>query len=131
MVLRICDTGTTLAPLRKLYRNHIESFDPKFWSIRPLNPLALSVPTELRIVFHVSKVNGEYRATMDSPDQNASNIPVTTIHFNYPDVKIEIASIGAVYEGTLSDKSIKGKWNQSGRSFELVLSKNEEMTSGK
>ena len=87
--------------------------------------------TELRIVFHVSKVKGEYKATMDSPDQKASDIPVTGINFNYPNVKIEIAAIGAMYEGALSGKIIKGKWNQAGQSFELVLSNSEEIPNGK
>ena len=87
--------------------------------------------TELRVVFHVSKVNGEYSATMDSPDQNASGIPVTVVGFSYPQVKIEIAAISALYEGTMSDKNINGKWNQAGRSFELVLTKDKEMTNGK
>lgn len=76
---------------------------------------------QIRIVFHVEKVNNQYEATMDSPDQNANGTQVTATSFNYPNVKFEISSIGAVYEGTLSDKDITGKWVQSGTALFLVL----------
>ena len=51
---------------------------------------------------------------------------VTTTAFSYPNVKFEIAGIGAVYEGTMSDKGITGKWVQSGTALFLVLVKSEE-----
>ena len=37
-------------PLRKLNRNHSELRVPKFWSMRPVNALALFVPTEFKMV---------------------------------------------------------------------------------
>jgi uncharacterized protein len=82
--------------------------------------------TQLRIVFHVNKTNNQYEATLDSPDQNVSGIKVTTTNFSYPSVKFEISGIKAVYEGTMSDKSITGKWMQSGQTFLLILSKTED-----
>jgi hypothetical protein len=82
--------------------------------------------TQLRIVFHIDKTGDRYHATLDSPDQNASGVKVTTTIFTYPDVKFEISSIGAVYEGTMSDKGITGKWVQSGTSLFLALLKNED-----
>lgn len=82
--------------------------------------------TQLRIVFRVDKTSDQYDATLDSPDQNASGVKVTTTNFSYPDVKFEISSIGAVYEGTMSDKGITGKWVQSGTSLFLALLKNED-----
>lgn len=82
--------------------------------------------TQLRIVFRIDKTSDQYHATLDSPDQNASRVKVTTTYFSYPDVKFEISSIGAVYEGTMSDKGITGKWVQSGTSLFLALLKNED-----
>jgi len=64
---------------------------------------------------------------MDSPDQNVSGIPVTTVNFNYPDIKFEISNLGVIYEGTLSDNRITGKWKQSGQTFSLALSKTEAL----
>src|SRR5678809_1284466 len=69
---------------------------------------------QLRIIFHVKKINSQYEVTLDSPDQNATGIKVTATEFRYPKVKFEISGLDAVYEGTLSDKSIVGKWLQSG-----------------
>ena len=82
--------------------------------------------TQLRIVFRIDKTNNQYTATMDSPDQNTSGTKVTVTNFNYPNVKLEIPSIGAVYEGTLADKDITGKWVQSGTALFLVLVKNAD-----
>ena len=81
---------------------------------------------QLRIVFHVNKTNSQYEATMDSPDQNASSTKVTNTNFSYPNVKFEISEIGAVYEGTMSDAGITGKWVQSGTALFLVLLKVED-----
>lgn len=83
---------------------------------------------ELRLVLHVWKVNDEYKATMDSPDQQVTGIIVKAVGFSYPQVKFEIATIRALYEGNLSGKEISGKWNQAGRSFDLTLKKSEEKT---
>ena len=78
---------------------------------------------QLRIVFHVNKTNNQYEATLDSPDQNVSGIKVTATNFSYPTVKFEISSLQTIYEGTMSDKSITGKWVQSGTALFLVLLK--------
>ena len=87
--------------------------------------------TQFRIVFHVTKADNHYKATMDSPDQYVSGLPVITTSFSYPDVKFEIPTIGLVYEGTLSDDSITGKWMQAGQSFPLVLEKTENQSEEK
>ena len=78
---------------------------------------------EFRIVFHIVKTDNQYTATMDSLDQNTSGIPVSVVNFDPPNVKLEITGIGMVYEGTLSDNKITGKWMQAGQSFPLVLIK--------
>jgi len=87
---------------------------------------ALSVQgSQFRIVFHISKSETQYKATMDSPDQGANDIPVTVTNFSYPEVKFEIPTIGMIYEGTLSGNQITGKWMQAQQSFPLVLVKFE------
>eukprot|EP01035_Chromulina_nebulosa_P050250 gene50250-68313_t len=37
---------------------------------------------QLRLVFHISKTDSGFSATMDSPDQGAKGIPVTSVGFN-------------------------------------------------
>lgn len=76
---------------------------------------------QIRIVFDVSKVNDQYEVTMDSPDQNANGIKVTAVKFDYPNVKFEVESIGAVYEGVMTNENVTGKWVQSGTALFLVL----------
>jgi hypothetical protein len=84
---------------------------------------------QLRLVFHVIKTDDGYKTTMDSPDQNVSGIPVTTTSFNNPNVKFEISNLGVVYEGTLTDKGITGKWMQSGQTLPFDLSRTGEAKS--
>ena len=81
--------------------------------------------TQLRLVFHVTKTGNKFKATMDSPDQNAAGIPIDSVHFNRPNLKFEITGIKAVFEGVLSGKQINGNWMQSGQTLPLVLSKKE------
>ena len=83
--------------------------------------------TELNLAFHVAKPDDVYKSTMDSPDQNVKDIIVTTTTFNSPNVRFEISSIGAVYEGVMSNDqaTITGKWMQSGATLPLILEKNK------
>lgn len=85
---------------------------------------------QLRIVFHVTQKNNRYETTLDSPDQNVSDINVTTTKVDYPNVRFEIASLGIVYEGTLTDQVLTGKWVQAGNAWFLALSKSKD-ASGK
>ena len=78
---------------------------------------------DLRVVFHVTKTDTVYKATMDSPDQQAKDIAVTLVVFKHPEVRFEIASIGGVYEGRMADGRIEGKWMQSGVTLPLELVK--------
>jgi hypothetical protein len=77
--------------------------------------------SQLRLVFHITRTNDGYESTVDSPDQNVSGIHVTRTNFNYPKVKFEISTIGALFEGEITANEITGKWMQSGRSLLLVL----------
>lgn len=78
----------------------------------------------LRLVFNVSENAGGYSSTLDSPDQGAKGIPVTSTTFDNSTLRISIASAGIQYEGTLgADSIITGTFKQAGQSFPLTLSK--------
>ena len=79
--------------------------------------------TTLKVILHVSMVDGKYTTTLDSPDQNANGIMVTTTTYEQPVVTFEIPSVGAIYKGEISGKRITGKWLQSGTAFFLELVK--------
>lgn len=71
---------------------------------------------ELRVVLHISPDGNAYKATLDSPDQGAKGIPVDRVALEAHTVKVEIKSIKASFEGTLSDdkQTIDGSWTQAG-----------------
>jgi fermentation-respiration switch protein FrsA (DUF1100 family) len=87
---------------------------------------SLNVPggMELRILFNIStKPDGSIAATMDSPDQGVSGIPVETIVYKDNKLNLEVKSIRGSFEGTLKEdgKTIDGKWEQAGSVFPIVL----------
>jgi pimeloyl-ACP methyl ester carboxylesterase len=78
---------------------------------------------QLRIVFHINKTDSGYNATMDSPDQGAKGIPVTTTSFADMKLKLTVAKAGIEYEGMLGkDNRIVGDFRQGGQSFPMDLS---------
>ena len=81
---------------------------------------------QLRLVFNIKKTETGYSATMDSPDQGAFGIPVTSASFENNKLKIAITNANIIYEGTLGDdKIIIGVFNQGGQSFPMNLSREE------
>ncbi len=80
--------------------------------------------TQLRLIFNISKTEKGYTSTMDSPDQGAKGIPVTSTKFENSILKIELTNIGITYEGTLNkENTFIGTFKQSGLTFPLNLSK--------
>jgi len=80
--------------------------------------------TKLRIVFNISaEQNSTLTATMDSPDQGVTGIPVDKVTFQNDNLNLEVQSIRGVYNGRFSedDQTIDGNWEQSGQSFPLIL----------
>ena len=90
----------------------------------------LKVPGgELRVVFHINKAaDGKLSATLDSPDQSATGIPVDDCSFSNGRLKLAVRSIAGSFEGTLkNDSTIEGTWTQGGASLPLVLRRIEKV----
>lgn len=85
----------------------------------------LKIPgAQLRLVFNISKTDSGYSSTMDSPDQKATGIPVTTTSFkNQNTLKLEIADAKIEYTGELQNDEIIGTFKQSGQAFPMNLSR--------
>ncbi|MBC8321515.1 MAG: alpha/beta hydrolase [Bacteroidetes bacterium] len=80
--------------------------------------------TQLRLVFNITKTDNGYRSTMDSPDQVAKGIPVTSTSYENSILKLEVSNAGIKYEGTLDKENVFiGTFKQSGQSFPLSLTK--------
>lgn len=78
---------------------------------------------QLRLVFHISKSDNGYSATMDSPDQGAKGIPVTTTTFVAPKLVLSVTALRIEYTGELTEGKIKGVFRQNGMEFPMDLSR--------
>jgi hypothetical protein len=78
---------------------------------------------QLRVVFHINKTDTGYASTMDSPDQGAKGLPVSTTSFENSKLKLESKISGFEYNGELKDTIIIGTFRQNGMSLPLNLSK--------
>jgi len=82
--------------------------------------------TQLRLVFHISRTANGLSATMDSPDQGAKGIPMSTAAFENSVLSITLSTAKIEYQGTLGkDSIIVGTFRQNGQSFPLNLSRAE------
>jgi len=84
---------------------------------------------ELEICFDIaSSDNGGYAATLDSPSQGATGIPVDSVTFAGTKLHLKILRLGAEYDGVVMVNNCYGEFRQSGSAFPLSLTKirNEE-----
>jgi len=72
---------------------------------------------ELRIVFHLEEGGG----TMDSIDQGALGIPLSSVKLDGEQFHIGVDSIGGSWEGVLDGDTLRGTWAQGPARFPLVL----------
>jgi len=83
---------------------------------------------QLRVVFNITKTDQGYSSTMDSPDQGAKGIPVTSTDFenSTSTLILKVANAGIEYEGILGkDNIVVGNFKQAGQSFPMNLSKEQ------
>ena len=80
-------------------------------------------PIKLRVVFHIVNSSSGLTATMDSPDQGAKGIPVSTVAQSGSSVILEANNINGKFEGKLDDghNKLEGTWSQGGAMLSLVL----------
>jgi uncharacterized protein len=78
----------------------------------------------LRVVLHLAQdQDGKLTGTMDSLDQGAMGIPISSVTYTQPDVRFSLEKFGSTYEGKLDkDKhQIVGVWKQGSASLPLTL----------
>jgi uncharacterized protein len=79
---------------------------------------------ELQLALHIQQASaGAYTATLDSVDQGANGIPVSSITFEENKLKLQFDRMKAGYEATLSEdgKTLTGTWSQGGGSLPLTF----------
>jgi hypothetical protein len=66
---------------------------------------------------------GKIVVLMDSPTQNAKDIPVSSTTFADGKLSLKVARVLGEYVGTLNGNKIDGTWTQGGNKLPLVLTK--------
>jgi putative CocE/NonD family hydrolase len=81
----------------------------------------LEVEVELRITIHVQPADGGYTATLDSPDQGATGIPLDEFLVEDGRVTFRFDRAGVTYEGRVDPgfTTITGTFSQAGQHYSL------------
>lgn len=77
----------------------------------------------LRVLVHISQTDGKLTGSLDSPDQDATGIAISTVTYNEPDLHFAIESLGSSFDGKMNqdNSEIAGEWKQSGLSLPLLF----------
>ncbi len=85
---------------------------------------------KLTVAFNLTKDDaGNYKATLDSPDQGTMGIPTESTMINGDSILIKIPVVQGFYSGKIfyDEMKINGKWSQGGMSLNLTLKKVEKL----
>ncbi len=76
---------------------------------------------QLRVVFHITAAGDSLTATLDSPDQGAAGLHVSSVSFDNSILRIAYDAISMTYTGELKAGVIRGTFTQAGYDFPLDL----------
>lgn len=84
---------------------------------------------KIPLVFNLTENGaGETSCSMDSPSQGAKGIPVTVVLCTSDSISLECNTIGAKYNGKVSNDTIVGKFVQHGFTFPMTLTQDVPLT---
>lgn len=78
----------------------------------------------LRVIIHIAQAQGaSLTGTLDSPDQGAAGIAISSVSYKEPTLQLEIEQLRSGYEGKLNkdNSEITGQWKQGSASLPLTL----------
>lgn len=84
----------------------------------------------LRLVLHVTEVDGKYQSTFDSPSQGAYGIPFRETVISGETITCKEPSMGIVYQAKLVDGMLQGEWMQGGAKMNLDMKKLSNAVAG-
>ena len=80
---------------------------------------------QLPLVIHLEEGADGFTGTMDSPDQGATGIEITSVSYDTPNLKFEVTPMAISYSGDLREGGvIEGTFTQMGQSLPLNFSRN-------
>ena len=88
---------------------------------------ALETPNgSLKLVVHFkNQPDDTVKATIDSPDQNSMDLPLSDVSQKDSAVEFQLRLVGGSFKGTLNKEGtqLAGEWSQSGNNLALTLKK--------
>ena len=80
---------------------------------------------KLKLIIHVVRKGEQLTATLDSPDQGATGLPIDSISVTDSLIQLDMKSLGATYKGkfTSDGSRIEGEFIQAGQAFPLNLTR--------
>lgn len=85
-------------------------------------------PVSLRLVIRISEpTDGKFVAELDSIDQGANNVVVSSVTYDKPTVQMEVGVVGGNFEGKLNSDGteITGTWTQAGTKEALTIKRTD------
>ncbi len=86
--------------------------------------------TEIPLVFHIEKTEGVLAATMDSPSQGATGLPLDTVILENNHLTLEFKQAGIKYTAALEEKKLNGTFYQGEMELPLQMEKSEKIIPG-
>ena len=80
---------------------------------------------KIPLIFKIEKKENTLSATMDSPNQGATGIPVEKVVFENNELTLTVPAAGIKYAGTLAENQLTGTFYQGGMEIPLSLEKSE------
>lgn len=77
----------------------------------------------LPLVFHITKEKDSYKGTMDSPQQNAFGFPAKEVKVDENGITFDLSAMGIMYQGKSINDTLKGKFSQGGKTYDLDLTR--------
>jgi hypothetical protein len=77
---------------------------------------------QVHLILHFTVKDGNLTATLDSPDQGAAGIPITTVTLKDSKLTLAVDLVQGTYEGTVNNDAteIDGAWTQDQLIFKRV-----------
>ncbi len=86
--------------------------------------------TEVPLVFNIEEKEGVLAATMDSPSQGATGLPMDTVLFENKQLTLEFKQAGVKYVAAVEAQKLKGTFYQGGMELPLEMEKSEKTIPG-
>lgn len=77
----------------------------------------------LPVVFHITKDKDAYKGSLDSPQQGAFGIPINEVKIDDEGILIDLPALGMTYRGKSLQDTLKGKFTQGGKTYDLNLAR--------